>query len=146
MGELIKKTSFKAPIKKVWGIWADVEKTPEWVKGVRSSEVTSAVREGKGLNWLEKCDVDGQNIQMDHEVVEWEEHSRVLVRSSLPMNGLMEREIKFFQADGHTELEARITWDFGIITLFVGEDKLHQVMEKSFEATLENWRRLAENP
>lgn len=145
MGELSKKAYFKAPVEKVWAIWADVENTPQWVKGVRSSEITSVVREGKGLNWLEKCDVNGQTIQMDHEVVEWETARKVVVRSSLPMNGLMEREIKFSLFENGTEIEARITWDFGIITMFVGEEKLHEVMEKSFEATLENWKKLAED-
>ena len=49
MGDIQKKITFRAPVEKVWEVWTDVGKTPEWVEGVQSSEVTSPVKEGRGL-------------------------------------------------------------------------------------------------
>jgi uncharacterized protein YndB with AHSA1/START domain len=95
MGSITKQIFFKAPVEKVWGIWTDVEKTPEWVEGVQQSKIVSDVREGKGLEWQEKCLFGKQVIQMDHEVKQWEPLKKTFYRTGLPMGGSMETTAEF---------------------------------------------------
>ena len=72
MGQISKQLLFNAPLEKVWQIWTDVEKTPEWVEGVQQSKKVGPVKEGKGLEWQEKCLFGKQVIQMDHEFSQYE--------------------------------------------------------------------------
>ena len=55
MDQISKQLFFNAPLDRVWEVWTDVERTPEWVEGVSESKITSSIREGKGLSWNEKC-------------------------------------------------------------------------------------------
>ena len=146
MGQISKQLFFNAPVEKVWKIWTNVEKSPEWVEGVQASKITSAVREGKGLAWKEKCLFGKQTIQMDHEMKEWEPLKRTMARTGLPMGGMMETIAAFREMPNGAEVNLTVEWDLGFIGGMIGEEKLHHMMEKSFDATAAKWKAKAENP
>ncbi len=146
MGQIQKQLFFNAPLEKVWEIWTDVEKTPQWVEGVQESKITSTVREGKGLCWREKCLFGKQTIQMDHEMKEWEPLKRTFARTGLPMGGTMETSSDFREVDGGTEVNLTVEWDLGFVGAMIGEEKLHHMMEKSFNLTVDQWKAKAEKP
>jgi len=145
MGTIQKQLFFNAPLDKVWNIWTDVEKTPEWVEGVSKSEVTSSVREGKGLKWKEKCLFGKKEIQMDHEIKEFETQKRTVIHTGLPMGGSMDRTTDFKESPQGTEVNVLLEWDLGMVGAFFDEDKLRHMMEKSFDATATKWKAKAES-
>ena len=146
MGEISKQLFFNAPLEKVWSIWTAVDKTPEWVEGVQESRRTGIVKEGKGLEWQEKCQFGSKVIQMDHEFTEWDLMKRAVIRTGLPMGGSMERTADFKSTpEGGTEVKAFLEWDLGMIGAFFDEDKLRHMMEKSFDQTAAKWKARAEN-
>ncbi len=145
MGSLSKQIFFNAPLEKVWKIWTDVEKSPEWVEGVQSSKITSHEREGKGLEWEEKCLFGKQVIQMDHEMKEWEPLKKTYARTGLPMGGSMETTAEFKTSGAVTEANLLVEWDLGMVGMMIGEDKLHHMMDKALNATTEKWKAKAEN-
>ncbi len=145
MGSISKQVFFNVPVEKVWSIWADVEKTPEWVEGVQSSKIVSDVREGKGLEWQEKCLFGKQVIQMDHEVKQWEPLKKTFYRTGLPMGGSMETTAEFRPAPQGTEVNLQVEWDLGMVGMMIGEDKLHHMMDKAFTLTTEKWKARAES-
>lgn len=144
MGQIQKKLTFNAPVEKVWKVWTEVDKTPEWVEGVQESEFTGGVREGKGLSWKEKCVFGSKTIQMDHEFTEWEPLKRTVIETGLPMGGSMQRTALFRAAGGATEVDVILEWDLGMIGAFFDEGKLQHMMEKSFEQTASKWKAKAE--
>ena len=145
MGEISKQLFFKAPLDKVWKVWVDVEKTPEWVEGVQESQITSQTREGKGLAWKEKCLFGKTVIQMDHEMIEWEPEKKTAIHTGLPMGGFMDRTAEFKTSSEGTEVNIQMEWDMGIAGAMIGEDKLHHMMEKSFGLTVSKWKAKAES-
>ena len=144
MGQIQKQLFFNAPVEKVWKIWVDVEKTPEWVEGVQESRLTSSAREGKGLSWIEKCLFGKKVIQMDHEVTEWEPGKRIVIHTGLPMGGTMDRTAEFSTAPQGAEVNVLLEWDLGMIGAFFDEDKLQHMMEKTFDLTVRKWKAKAE--
>lgn len=159
MGEATRQLKFKAPLQKVWQVWTDVEKTPQWVEGVRESQITSPIREGKGLAWKEKCLFGKQIIQMDHEVKEWEPLKKTRVQTGLPMGGTMESVVEFKNVEAwsphpssggqtlpphETEVVLHLEWDLGMVGMIIGEEKLQHMMEKSLDLTLQKWKAQAE--
>ena len=130
MGSLQRQIFFNAPLAKVWKIWTDVEKTPEWVEGVQESKITSPVREGKGLCWKEKCLFGKQVIQMDHELKECEPLKKTFTSTGLPMGGMMETTAEFKEARGGTEANLLLEWDLGMVGAMIGEEKLQHMMGK----------------
>lgn len=145
MGQIKKTVSFKAPLEKVWAIWVDVEKTPEWVAGVEESKITSSGKIGKGLEWSEKCLFGSKNIQMEHKFTEWEEGKKTVIESGLPMGGRMERVVEFKAIPDGCEANVEVEWDLGIVGAFFDEAKLQHMMEKSFNQTAEKWKAKAES-
>lgn len=146
MGQLQKQIFFNAPIEKVWSVWTDVEKTTDWVDGIQESKITSSIRKGKGVQWNEKCLFGGKKIiQMSHTYVEFEPLKKTRTETGLPMGSSMETRAEFKSA-GPTSTEAQvwIEWDMGIVGAMMGEDKLQHMMEKSFNKTVENWKKRAE--
>ncbi len=144
MGQIQKQLFFSAPLKKVWDVWTDVEKTPEWVEGVEASKITSPIREGRGLAWEEKCVFGKKTIQMDHEMTEWEPLKKTVIKTGLPMGGTMERTTEFRETAGQTEVQMLLEWDLGMIGAFFDGDKLQHMMEKSFDLTAAKWKTKAE--
>ena len=144
MGQISKQIFFKAPMENVWKVWTDVEKTPEWVDGVKESTVTSATKYGPGLSWDEKCVFSGKLIDVSHKIVVWEEKKKTVIRTGLPMGGSMQRIVEFRSAQGGTEANVQIEWDLGIVASFFSEDQLSDLMDKNFERTGDNWKRKAE--
>lgn len=145
MGQIQKQLAFNAPLEKVWKIWTDVEKTPEWVEGVQESRLISATHEGKGLSWNEKCQFGKNVIQMDHEVTEWEPLKRTVIRTGLPMGGSMERVADFKSSGPGTEVNLSLEWDLGMVGAFIEEAKIQHMMEKSFDLTAAKWKAKAES-
>ena len=145
MGQIQKQLFFSAPLERVWNIWTDVEKTPDWVEGVGESRITSAAREGKGLSWNEKCLFGKKAIQMDHEFTDWELRQRAVIRTGLPMGGTMERTAEFKETPQGTQVNVQVEWDLGMVGAFFDEDKLHHMMEKSFDLTAAKWKMKAES-
>ena len=144
MGSISKQIFFNAPVEKVWKIWTEVEKTPEWVEGVQSSKITSPVREGKGLEWEEKCVFGKQTIQMDHTMKEWDPQKKTFTRTGLPMGGSMETTAEFKSSSQGAEVNLLLEWDLGMVGMMIGEDKLHHMMQKSLDATVQKWKVKAE--
>ena len=145
MGQIQKQLFFSAPLEKVWEIWTDVEKTPEWVEGVQESTLTSCAREGKGLSWNEKCLFGKKVVQMDHEMTEWEPFKKTVIRTGLPMGGSMERTAEFCRTPEGAEVNIQLEWDLGMVGAFFDEDKLRHMMEKSFDETAAKWKAKAES-
>ena len=144
MGQISRQLFFNAPPEKVWKVWTDVEQTPQWVEGVQESKITSAVREGKGLEWKEKCLFGKQVIQMDHEMKDWEPLKKTFARTGLPMGGSMETTAEFKPSAQGAEVHMLVEWDLGMVGMMIGEDKLQHMMEKSFNATMDKWKAKAE--
>lgn len=167
MGQISKQLFFNAPLERVWKVWTDVEKTPEWVEGVTSSRITSSTREGKGLAWNERCIFGKKEIQMDHTFAEYIPLQKTVTETGLPMGGTMQTTAEFSatppeygrmrplaqkMADPsfggkpapQTEVNLALEWDLGMIGAMIGEEKLHHMMEKSFDLTAAKWKEKAE--
>ncbi len=144
MNSLKKQILVNAPIEKIWAILADVARTPEWVDGVKESERTGAVPEGKGARWHESCVLDRQHIEIEHEMKVWEPMIRAVIQSVLPMNGSMTRTLTFSPKPEGIEIAAEFLWDLGIAGMLLGEEKVRNILDQSFENTLANWKDLAE--
>jgi hypothetical protein len=62
------------------------------------------------------------------------------------MNGSMTRTLAFEQTPGGVKVAAEFTWDLGIAGMLLGEQKVRNILDQSFENTLANWKDLAEKP
>ena len=144
MNSLKKQILIKASLEKIWAILADVARTPEWVDGVKESERTGAMREGKGLRWREACVLDRQHIEVEHEMAVWEPMQKAVIQSKLPMNGSMTRTLSFHEKSEGVEVVVEFSWDLGIAGMILGEEKVRNILDQSFENTLANWKDLAE--
>ena len=144
MNALKKQILINAPLKKIWAILADVKRTPEWVDGVKESDRTGAVLEGKGLRWRESCVLGNQHIEVEHEMTVWEPMKKAVIQSALPMNGSMTRTLVFEEKPGAVEVAVEFLWDLGIAGMLLGEQKVRNILDQSFENTLLNWKDLAE--
>jgi len=141
---------FNAPLEKVWAILADIEKTPEWVHGVKASSVSDEGVARKGFCWEEKVSIDGQNADVRHEFADWEFHKRAVIKTDLPMGGWMRKRFIFSplpsslpagaeKSDGCL-LSIEMTWNLGILEMLAGPAKVHTALEKSLNQTLQNWK------
>jgi carbon monoxide dehydrogenase subunit G len=144
MNSLKKQVQIDALLETIWAILGDVRRTPEWVDGVKESERTGAITEGKGLRWREACELDRQHIEVEHEMTVWEPMRRAVIQSKLPMNGSMIRTIVFNPKPNGVEISAEFQWDLGIAGMILGEKKVRDILDRSFENTLANWKDLAE--
>ncbi len=144
MNSLKKQILIAAPLGEIWVLLADVKRTPEWVDGVKESERTGAVTEGKGLCWRESCVLGNQHIEVEHEMAFWEPMKKAVIQSKLPMNGSMTRTLVFEEKPGGVEVIVEFCWDLGIAGMLLGAEKVRNILEQSFENTLLNWKELAE--
>jgi carbon monoxide dehydrogenase subunit G len=144
MNSLKKNILINAPLEKVWRILGDVGRMSQWVDGVKESERMGAVKEGKGLCWRESCVLDRQHIEVEHEMVTWEPMTKAVIHSKLPMNGSMTRTHYFHEKPGGVEISVEFSWDLGIAGMLLGEEKVKNILDQSFENTLANWKDLAE--
>ncbi len=144
MKTLSKSILINTPLEKIWSILVDVTRTPEWVDGVKESERTGAIREGKGTRWCESCVLDRQHIEVEHEMVVWEPMKKAVIQSKLPMNGSMTRTLVFNETPEGVEIAVEFLWDLGIAGMILGEEKVRNILEQSFENTLANWKDLSE--
>lgn len=131
-------------MEKIWAILADVSRTPEWVDGVKESERTGAIREGKGVRWHESCELDRQHIEIDQEMTVWEPMQKAVIQSDLPMNGSMTRTLVFQEKPEGVEIAVEFLWDLGIAGMLLGAEKVKKILDQSFENTLANWKDRAE--
>lgn len=146
MKSLTKSILINAPLEKIWGLMADTSRTPEWVDGVRESERTGERREGKGLRWRESSILKNQNIDMEHEFTEWDPMTCARIKTSLPMNGWMDRVLKFTPGSDGVKVSIDAQWDLGIAGMLLGEQKVFEILQTSFEQTLLNWKEMVEKP
>lgn len=130
---------FAAPLEKVWNILADVEKTPEWVHGVKASSPSDVGAARKGFCWEEKVSIDGQNADVRHEFSEWDPHKSAVIKTDLPMGGWMRKTFLFSEKDEKTNLQIEMIWNLGILEMLAGPSKVHAALEKSLNQTLQNW-------
>jgi carbon monoxide dehydrogenase subunit G len=144
MGNLSKKVLINAPLEKVWAILGDVSRMAEWVDGVKESERTGTIREGKGLRWREACVLDRQHIEVEHEMTAWEPMKKAIIESKLPMNGSMTRIHQFYGKPEGVEVKVDFSWDLGVAGMLLGEEKVKNILDQSFENTLANWKDRAE--
>ena len=144
MNSLKKQILIKASLGKIWAILADVTRTPEWVDGVNESERTGAVKDGKGLRWREAYVLDRQHIEVEHEMTVWEPMKKAVIQSKLPMNGSMTRTLVFDTKPEGVHVTVEFLWDLGIASMILGEEKVKNILDQSFENTLANWKDLAE--
>lgn len=144
MPQISKQISFKAPLEIVWKIWTDVEKTPEWVEGVGQSKVISSTKYGPGLEWEEKAWFGSTSVDLEHKMVVWEEKKKTVTRTSLPMGATMEK-IAEFQGDANeSQVQIQVEWSLGVASMFITDEKMADLMEKSLEATAGKWKQKAE--
>ena len=145
MGQLCKQLFFKAPLEIVWKIWTDVEKTPEWVEGVRESKIVSATKYGPGLTWEEKGLFGSTPVEMEHKIVVWDEKKKTVTRTNLPMGASMEKITEFRGSEEQTEVRIQIEWSLGVASVFISDDKMAEMTQKNLDATAVKWIRHAEN-
>lgn len=146
MTQLYKQVFVNAPLEKVWQISIDTDKFPEWVQGVRESRVSGFVKSGKGLEWQEKCEFGSQILEINHEFTEVVPMQKTVTKSGLPMGGSMERIATFKPVGDQIEVNVQLSWDLGMIGMFVTEEKVYAMFEKGLAQTLENWKARAEKP
>lgn len=144
MNSLTKTVLIKAPLEKIWGILADIRRMPEWVDGVKECERTGEITEGKGLRWHEACELGRQHIEAEHEMTVWEPMSYAVIESKLPMNGVMKRTHAFEKTPEGIRVAIEVSWDLGIAGMILGEQKVRDILDQSFAATLANWKDRAE--
>ncbi len=144
MNSLTKSVLINASADKIWALLADVTRTPEWIMGVQESERTGEIREGKGLRWRERSVLEKQNIEMEHEMIEWEPLKKLKVHSALPMNGWMDRTLELKTSGTCVEASIVVDWDLGIAGMLLGEKKVTAILNNLFEVTLENLKELSE--
>ncbi len=144
MNSLKKQILIHASLENVWAILGDVTRMSSWVDGVKESERTGTVKEGTGLRWRESCVLDRQHIEVEHEMVLWEPMTKAVIQSHLPMNGSMKRTHSFHETAGGVEVSVDFSWDLGIAGMILGEEKVRNILDQSFENTLANWKDLAE--
>ncbi len=140
MNQIKIDVEFNAPLEKVWAILADVERTPEWVHGVKQSVATDEGYARKGFCWEEKVSIDGQNADVQNEFSDWVKHERASIKTDLPMGGWMRKAFVFSEEAGKTKLALEMTWNLGILEMLAGPAKVHDALEKSLHKTLENWK------
>ncbi len=56
----------------------------------------------------------------------------------------VERAVEFRSTPEGVEVNVQLEWDLGRVGAFFDEDKLHHMMEKSFDKTAANWKLKAE--
>jgi len=144
MGNLSKKVLINASLEKVWSILGDVTRMSEWVDGVKESERTGTIRKGKGLCWHESCVLDRQHIEVEQEITVWDPMKKAVIQSKLPMNGSMTRTHHFSEKPEGVEVSVEVSWDLGIAGMLLGEEKVRNILDQSFESTLANWKDLSE--
>ncbi len=144
MQTLTKSILIRASLEKVWGILADIRRMPEWVDGVKESERTGEIAEGKGFRWRESSELGRQCIEAENEMIVWEPMSRAVIQSKLPMNGVMTRTHDFEACSEGTRVKIEVAWDLGIAGMILGEAKIRAILDESFENTLANWKERAE--
>ena len=88
--------------------------------------------------------LDGRLIEMDHEFIEFEPMKKTVIKTGLPMDGSLERVLEFSQSGQTTEIKASISWNLGMIGMFVPEEQIRNALEKSFSMTAQNWKTKAE--
>jgi hypothetical protein len=96
--------------------------------------------------WRESCVLDRQHIELEHEMTVWDPIRKAVIQSKLPMNGSMTRTLVFIQKPEGVEITAEFLWDLGIAGMLLGEQKVRNILDQSFENTLANWKDLAEKP
>ncbi len=144
MNTLTKSILINASNEKIWAILADVRRTPEWIMGVQGSERTGGILEGKGLRWREQSVLERQNIEMEHEMVEFNPGKGLKTRTTLPMNGWMDRTLELKPAGSAVEVCILVVWDLGMAGMLLGEKKVTALMNELFDVTLLNLKELAE--
>ncbi len=144
MSEHKTRLLIKAPLQRVWDIWVDVEKTPEWVHGVQSSEITAG-GPGQGLCWKETGVVDGMPIPMEHSFLVWEPLHKTEIHTVLPLGGTMNRVVEFSENEEGTLVDVTMTWELGMIAMMISPEKIQTQIEESFEITAKNWKTKAES-
>lgn len=143
MNQYHKTLLFSAPLEKVWGIWIDVEKTPEWVHGVEASEPGEGEM-SEGYSWKEMCQFDNMPVPMEHTVTDYEPLRRTVIFTVLPMGGTLEKKVLFKASGSGTQVDMEATWDLGMIGVFLNPEKIREKMEEGFERTAERWKERAE--
>lgn len=141
---------FDAAPEKVWAVLANVEKTPEWVHGVKTSVPTDQGLARKGFCWEEKVSIDGQNADIQNEFVEWVPHERAAIKTGLPMGGWMKKIFIFSPLPNSIpsgsekgeacRLSIDMTWDLGILEMLAGPAKVQDALEKSLQKTIAAWK------
>ena len=96
------------------------------------------------MKWRESCVLDRQHIEAEHEMVAWEPMKLAVIQSVLPMNGSMMRTHVFSEKPDGIEVAVEFGWDLGIAGMLLGEAKVKNILDQSFENTLANWKDLAE--
>lgn len=135
---------FSAPLEKVWDIWVDVEKTPEWVHGVEASEPGEGALE-EGYCWKETCLFDSLPVPMEHTVTAYERLRKMVIYTVLPMGGTLEKTVLFTSGDGGVRVDMEASWELGMIGAFLSADRIREKMEEGFSKTAANWKRRAES-
>lgn len=140
MNQIKTDCEFNASAENVWRVLADVEKTPEWVHGVKASVNIEESRPYKGFCWEEKISIDGQNADVRHEFSEYKPYEYAAIKTDLPMGGWLKKTFAFKEESGKTKLEIEMTWNLGILEMLAGPAKVQAALEKSLFKTLENWK------
>jgi len=144
MGNLRREIKFSVPAEKTWSVLEDLEKSPEWVDGVKACKITSLERSGKNVSWEEKAVFGTQTIDAAHRFLCYEPYAKAVIRTDLPMGGVMTRTLTFKSSPRTTTLFYEASWDLGIVTALLGEEKVQNILEDSTDKTLASWKKRVE--
>ena len=78
-------THVEAPVERVWACLVDWELQPQWMVDVRDIAVTSAHREGVGVELQCRTNIVGVVVRDDLVVTEWDEPAALGVRHQGPV-------------------------------------------------------------
>jgi uncharacterized protein YndB with AHSA1/START domain len=139
-------TAIAAPVERVWEVLTDWEAQALWMADVRSIQVVSPQRSGRGVVLRVQTDIVlGVLIRDEVTVTEWQEHERIGVRHRGPL----------YSAVGAYELSPTETgtrliwWDELKVPLGIVGDTATALMvgpfaRRTFRRSLANLKRICE--
>lgn len=100
--------TIKAPIASVFEVFSDVTKLQDKIEAVKSVEIVSDVREGKGVRWRETREIFGKEATEEMEITSFDPPRSYEVTSALSNGVIYKTVYRFEESDSQT----KVAFDF----------------------------------